>query len=385
MKEKLKILELCPFSAGICGVWQRVRQESIELIKKGYSVKIFSSNLEKGTDKIVSSRDKLNNEIDIYRFPAIKLGGESFMSWFKKEAEKEALEYMPDIIIAHNYRHLHTTKALRVARKLKKMGRKCRVFLVSHAPFERNETRTLMQRIIVWLYDKFIGRATINNFDKIIMISKWELPYLKGLNVDESKIVYIPNGIPEEFFLQKKYKKEENKILFLGRISPIKNLEVLIKAVSIKKDKSIAIEIVGPAEKEYLDKIKELVEKLNLKDRIVFSPPIYDLKDKIKKIDSAKIFVLPSKIEGMPQGLIEAMARGKIVIGSDCMAIKELIKENENGYLFKSDDYLDLAEKIDFVLKNKIKNREIKRNAMNFVKQFRWNYLINELERLIKS
>ena len=53
--KKLKILELCPYSAGGCGVWQRVKQESLELKKLGHDIKIFSSNFEKGTDKIIST------------------------------------------------------------------------------------------------------------------------------------------------------------------------------------------------------------------------------------------------------------------------------------------------------------------------------------------
>jgi hypothetical protein len=48
---KLKILEICPFSAGACGVWQRVKQKSIELAKKGYEVRVFSSYFEKETNK----------------------------------------------------------------------------------------------------------------------------------------------------------------------------------------------------------------------------------------------------------------------------------------------------------------------------------------------
>ena len=44
MLKKLKILELTNFSAGICGVWQRVKQESLELSKRGHTVIIFSSN-----------------------------------------------------------------------------------------------------------------------------------------------------------------------------------------------------------------------------------------------------------------------------------------------------------------------------------------------------
>src|SRR3989344_1448678 len=227
----MKILEVCPYSAGICGVWTRVLEESKRLSKLGFEIKIFSSNAVKGSNEIAPSHEKLG-KIEILRFPFKKLGGESFMSW---DFEKEALDYSPDIIFTHNYRHLHTTKCLKIVDKLRKKGKKCKVFLVTHAPFERKLTRTFLQNLIVKFYDLFIGRQTINKFDKILAITKWEMPYLLKLGAKKEKIIYIPNGISPEFFSLKKQAKkeqktgnfltnspkrgrvkEENKILFLG-------------------------------------------------------------------------------------------------------------------------------------------------------------------------
>src|SRR3989344_4472738 len=374
----MKILEVCPYSAGICGVWTRVLEESKRLSKLGFEIKIFSSNAVKGEDKIAPSREKIG-KIEILRFPFKKLGGESFMSW---DFEKEALDYSPNIIIAHNYRHLHTTKCLKIAERLRREGKKCKVFLVTHAPFERKLTRTFLQNLIVKFYDLFIGRQTINKFDKILAITKWKMPYLLKLGAKKEKIIYSPNGIPEEFFSLKKQTKEENKILFLGRISPIKNLEVLIKAMDFVKNKNILLEIAGPSEKNYFIKLKNLIQELGLNNQIKFSLPIYNLKEKIAKIDSCKIFILPSKMEGMPQSLIEAMAREKIVIGSDSLAIRDLIENGENGFLFEFNDPKDLAKKIDEALQQK--NSEIKKQARKSVEHFSWDKIIKKIVEVIQ-
>jgi len=370
----MKILELTNFSAGICGVWQRVKQESELLSKKGHNVMIFSSNAIKGSDEISAKEDKLG-KIRIRRFPFKKLGGESFMIW---NFEKEALDFRPDVIIAHGYRQLHTTKAFKIARKIKS-----KVFLVTHAPFvEGNFTRTLFAKLAVIFYDRFIGPKIINKFDKVIVITKWEIPYIKKLGAKDKKIVYIPNGIPEEFFNYKK-SKEEEKILFFGRISPIKNLEVLIEALYLIKNKKIILEVVGPAEEEYLRLLKKLVNEEKLEKRVFFSGPIYDLKEKIKKIDSAKIFVLPSKREGMPQALIESMSREKIVIASKNLGTRDLIEDGKNGLLFERGDSKDLARKINYILENgKSTNDEIRENAEKSVENFSWKKIILDLERL---
>ncbi|MEK6823646.1 MAG: glycosyltransferase family 4 protein [Nanoarchaeota archaeon] len=391
----MKILEVCPYSAGICGVFTRVLEESKRLSKLDFEVKIFSSNAVKGSNKIAPSCEKIG-KVEVFRFPFKKLGGESFMSW---DFEKEALEFEPEIIIAHSYRHLHTIRALKVAEILRRKGKKCKVFLVTHAPFERKLTRTFLQNLIVKFYDFFIGKKTINKFDKIFAITKWEIPYLIKLGVKKEKIEYIPNGISEIFFKQKK-SKEENKILFLGRISSIKNLEILISAMPLIKDKNIILEIVGPAEENYLKKLKLLIKSLKLESRIIFFKPIYNLKEKIKKIDSCKIFVLPSKSEGMPQSLIEAMAREKIVVASDILASRDLItaktgnfsnnsssgksqiKDKENGFLFKNGNAKNLAEKINFALSEK-NNEKIKKQARKSVENFSWNKVIKKIEKLI--
>ena len=371
----MRILELTNYSSGGCGVYARVKQEAEMFAKRGNEVMILSSNLDKGSNKIVASEDKIG-DIQIFRYPATKLGGESFMLWLKGEAFKKALEFNPDIIIAHNYRHPHTTKALTLCDNvsLKNKPKHCKIFLVTHAPFvEGNITRTKLQTFLVDSYDKFIGRWNINKFDKILAISHWEIPSLLALGAEKERIVYSPNGIPEEFFTLPTQSKEENKILFLGRVAPKKRLQDLIACIPYLKDKDIKIEIVGPQEEEYF----QMIKGLDKTGRVTFSPAIYDLKEKIKKIDSCRIFVLPSRVEGMPQSLVEGLVRNRTCIGSDSIAIRDIIQDNRNGYLFEFDNPVSLAGKINYALEHPLSGRAS-------VRKFNWNILIEKMEALWK-
>jgi glycosyltransferase involved in cell wall biosynthesis len=369
----MRILEICLFSAGIDGVFSRVKEESLRLAKRN-EVLIISSNLTKGSKEIADSEENLG-KVKIKRFPAKIIGGESYMN-FSNENEmiETAKEFNPDIIMAHCYRHKSVDLALSIA---KLTGKKC--FLVTHAPFATDENRSLMAKLYVRFYDRFIGPKKLKQFDKIIAITKWEMPYLKKLGINEDKVEYIPNGIPQEFFdIKKINSRDENKILFLGRVSPIKDLEVLIKALNISKN--IRLEIVGPAEEGYLNKLKKLINEFDLTKRISFCAPIFDLNEKIRKIDSAKIFILPSKREAMPQSLIEAMARGKIVIASDNLGTRDLIVDGENGYLFAVGNEGDLANKINLIPEDKIG-----KNAKKSVEQFSWNKVMKKIEELIEQ
>jgi glycosyltransferase involved in cell wall biosynthesis len=375
----MKILELTNFSAGACGVWMRVKQESELLVKKGHIVKVFSSNFVKGTNEIAKDKEKLG-KIEIKRFKALMPGrkplhfipgGESYMFWDFRQMMKEVKKFQPQVIIAHSYSHPHTLFALRAAKLTK-----ARVFLVTHAPFDISGNRSFWGHKARWFFDFFIGKNSLNKFDRIIAITKWEMPILEKLNVPKEKIVYIPNGIPKEFFIQKK-SKEEKKVLFLGRIAPIKDLETLIRASKLLPN--VNIELVGPAEEKYLAHLKSL----NPPPSFIFLPPVYDLKKKIEKIDSAKIFVLPSIRESMPQSLIEAMAREKIVIASNNLGAKELIEDGKNGFFFEIGNEKQLAEKISFALKKDL--LEIKRQAKKSVEKFSWDKIIGDIERLITN
>ena len=157
----MRILEICLYSAGIDGVFARVKQEALLLAEKGHEVRIFSSNFIKGAKGRASENDKVEN-VMIKRFSARKLGGESYMAWSNK-LEKEIGKFKPDAIIAHSYRHTHTVIVSRIA---KEIGAKC--FLVTHAPFG-NENRSLLATFYIELFhDPFVGKSTLKRFDKII-------------------------------------------------------------------------------------------------------------------------------------------------------------------------------------------------------------------------
>lgn len=366
----MKILEITAFSAGICGVWTRVLSES-ELLAKNHDVYVFSSNIFRGTgeDKIAKPYEEINN-IKIKRFPTFFNFGENTFFW---NFEKQALKLKPDLIITHAYRQYYSTKALNIAKKLN-----ISCILVTHAPFLDKKLRSWKLNLAVFLYDNFIGKRIINSYNKIIAITNWETPYLLKLNTKRKNITLIPNGIPDEFFRLKK-SKEENKILFLGRVAPIKDLETLIRAM---KYIPLKLDIVGPVEEDYKVKLDTLIKSLNLKN-VKFLPPIYDLKGKIKLIDNHEIFILPSKREAMPQSLIEAMARGKIVISSNNPGGEEIISDNKNGFLFKIGDYHELSKLINKIQKmKKSQKTKIKLNAKNFAKQFSWNKLIKKIENI---
>jgi len=361
----MKILEITEFSAGICGVWTRVIAESKEFAKSGYKVTVFSSNIEKGTGKEVKCEDEING-IKIKRFRGKKTIISKNVTSF--DFESELIKENPDIVITHLI-HPHSFKALKICLK-----NNIPCYLVTHAPF--NVERRFPLNLATKIYYSLKVASQLDKFTKIIAITKWEMPYLANLGITKNKIEYIPNGISSEFFSQKRIKPKKG-VLFLGRIAPIKNLEALVKAARLLP--KISFSIVGSAEKDYLKKLQILAK--NLKNIKIY-PPVYDISKKIRLIDEHKIFVLPSKREAMPQALLEAMSRGKIVISSDTEGGKELIKDKKNGLLFDIGDYKSLAKIINSNLKG---NKKLQNNALRDSRKYSWSNLIKSYILLFKK
>ncbi len=378
LSHSMKILELTTYSAGGCGVAARVLHEAELLARQGHEVRVFSTSVVKGTC-ITASAHEAREHVHIQRFPSLKLGGESFTYW---NFTKAALAFKPDIIIAHAYRHTHTTRALRIARML---GIPC--ILVTHAPFTTpGSQRSLLAKCSIAFYDAFIGPRTLKQFTKIIAITHWERAALASLGVPKSKITYLPNGIPDLFFTQKPAKEQKNKILYFGRLAPVKDLETLIHALSRMNNKSATLELAGPAEAPYLARLKTLVSRLGIQGRVSFTPALYNLTKKIKKLDSARVYVLPSKREGMPQSLIEALSRSRIAIASDNLGARDLIQHEKNGFLFPISNAPALAALLDKALAlSSTQEAKIKNNARASVKQFAWSKLIKQLDALLQK
>jgi len=360
--DKMRILQLCEFSSGICGVWQRVKQEAAEFIKRGHEVHVFSSNLAKGTDELVKAYEEKQG-IKIHRFPVKFRFGENALSW---DFGEKALKLRPDIIITHLYRHPHSHKAIKIAKKIRA---KC--FLVTHAPFVDKRLRSWRLNLLVLLYDSLFGKVILNSYTKVIAITKWEIPYLLKLGCRKKNVVYLPNGLPEEFFKTKI--KKGKRIFFIGRIAPIKNLELLVNTASNLRMK---LTIIGPLQKGYILETKNADLK----------PPIHNLKKKICEIDKYEIFVLPSYSEAFGQSLLEAMARGKMCISSNTQGGKEIIENNKNGFLFETGNKEQLRRIIMNIQNMPEKEKaKVRRNARRTAEMFNWPPLIKKWERLFEK
>jgi glycosyltransferase involved in cell wall biosynthesis len=164
---------------------------------------------------------------------------------------------------------------------------------------------------------------------------------------DWRKIIIIGHGIDTEIFKRdEKIQKIKNSILYLGRISPIKNVDILIEAVKLldKEGIDFVLNIVGEAgekDREYFEKIKNLSKDLEIKGKIKFLGKVQNYKTP-EIYNQNEIFVNLSPSGLFDKTILEAMACETLVL--TCNETFQDILEKK--YLFKRGDPQDLAEKI---------------------------------------
>jgi glycosyltransferase involved in cell wall biosynthesis len=225
---------------------------------------------------------------------------------------------------------------------LKKIGHIKKVIFIQHTTFE---IMSYNERLTTNI---FISIADHN----IFLNDKSLIYYSKKLYSYSDKMILIPNGVDHITF-NKNFIKESDKQFKIGMISRMsihKDFDTLILA--FKKlnleypDINLSIGGDGP-EKE---KILKLIKSENLVDKVSYLG-LLNQAQSINFYRNIDIFILSSKTEAFGMVILEAMACGIPVIGSNVNGVNFIIKDNVNGLLFEMGNVDDLVSKI-LLLKN---------------------------------
>jgi len=219
--------------------------------------------------------------------------------------------------------------------------------------------------------------------DYIITVSKGYLQHF--YNKGRTRFIsYLPNGIHleglanyvDDQLLEKWGLRKGEFVLYVGRITPEKDLATLIEAFNKINLPSLKLVIAGSAsfkKDEYLESLK----KISSKD--IFFLGQLNKKELSVLYSNCALFVIPSIYEGLPNALLEAMSFKCRILASNIDAHKE-IGLDEKDY-FNVQDSKDLADKI----KQKTTDN-IKRNYLEIiVKNYNWDNIAQSTYKIYKS
>lgn len=155
-------------------------------------------------------------------------------------------------------------------------------------------------------------------------------------------------------------------VSFIGRISVEKAPDIFVElAKKLSKDKNLFFIMAGPGPlyDEMLDKVK----RLGLEDR-VWMPGSVNTKEFLSFTD---ILVVPSRIDGRPNIILEALSLGVPVVASDIGGIPFLVKDGETGFLCPREDVEMLCEKVKILSRE----RELRTKMGRYAREFAVNNL----------
>jgi glycosyltransferase involved in cell wall biosynthesis len=164
------------------------------------------------------------------------------------------------------------------------------------------------------------------------------LPISCGIDLQR---LYSNPDVDKELFCQR-YGLDASKknFLFFGRIDGEKCIDLLLRAMQLLDRDDIRLVIAGHGKVE--GKLRQLTTALNINHRVRFTGfiPAEDVPGLMNSVD---VFVMPSEAELLSISTLEAMACGRPVLLANALALPELVRYGENGYLFKPGDVKDLV------------------------------------------
>ncbi|HUT22487.1 MAG TPA: glycosyltransferase [Candidatus Bipolaricaulota bacterium] len=284
------------------------------------------------------------------------------------------------IIVYYRIKHktkilfcLSLTEKILITPMAKLLGYK--VIWQEHVSIERWLTKNPYR----FLYQWWSRLATV------VCVSEFVKKELEKIKVKNVKVIYNGIDLSKKFFQEdiyqnladKNYSDFEKKhfnVCSISRLSHEKNLGLLIKAIGELKTEIPDIHLTIIGEGPSRQDLEGLIDILKIKDSVVlfgFQENVYEW------LEDFDLFVLPSKKEAFGIAILEAMLAKVPVIAANVGGLPEIIKNNENGLLFETDNVQDLKQAILKLYNNPDLAKKFKAAGLETARNFSMEKMID--------
>jgi glycosyltransferase EpsD len=201
--------------------------------------------------------------------------------------------------------------------------------------------------------------------------------------VKKKKIVILPTGINlKKFQSWKNIRKElgisdkEFVLVYAGLIVPRKGIDIMLRTFKKLNNENVKLLLVGdgPNKKKYIS----MAYKLGIQNKVKFLGWRKDIPSILRSSDA---LFLPSRGEGLPGIVMEAMASGLPVVASNIPCIPDLVEDGKNGVLCKKDDVDYFAYGINNMISDKSLVKMAEASKLK-IKNFGWDLLLPKYRKL---
>jgi 1,2-diacylglycerol 3-alpha-glucosyltransferase len=341
-------------------------KESFE--KKGHETFIFAPRVESYQDE----------EANIFRYHSINLTHRvkyPVAIPLSLRAGQAITAFKPDII------HLHHPFVLSLPAIIYAAKLKIPKVLTIHTQYERYAY--YVSPIPHVITNEAIRRIIFNLSDKVDIITtpSQSMKDLIGNYKIKKEVAVIPNAIDINLFREKDEQEiallrkelqispDDIVILYLGRVSLEKNIDKIIKALAIIRDKKIDnFKFIVVGDGTAVKQLNSLADSLGLTEKVKFVGAIE--REKVRHYyQIGDIFSFSSTSETFGMVIIEALASGLPVLAVKAPGAVDIITDGLDGILVEDDVY-QFAEQLENLIKNRELRQELSSNALQTVKRY---------------
>ena len=245
-----------------------------------------------------------------------------------------------------------------------------------------------------WIYMRMIQSHILKFTDALHALTNEEMKSISKLGY-KTPVFVAPNGVDSSQFEYLPDKSEflaaypdllgKRVILFMGRLHPIKGLDVLARSYAslLPKFKDVALLVVGPDEDGTQKRMEAILKTSPALRSTVFTGMLTG-KSKLAALACADLFVLSSSSEGFSTGILEALAAGlPVVISKQCNFPE--VSEYDAGFVVEPND-ASVTEAISTLLSDNQLRTRMGRNGRNLVREkYAWNVVAVSMAGFYRS
>lgn len=267
--------------------------------------------------------------------------------WSARKKAREILDVVqPDVV------HFQSAVVLGRAMAREAHARGIRVIGTNHLMMENMVEHSLLPKPLqdvaaeLWWKD---ARETFAMASALTTPTRRAADFLEK-NARVEHVLAISCGLRVSDYTPDFSPKAEQRMLFVGRVTGEKHIDVLLRAVQRLQQAGrtrIRLDIVGGGDQK--SNLEKLARQLGIEGLTTFHGYVDDA-DLKRLFTRSTVFAMPSTAELQSIATMEAMSSGLPVVAADAMALPHLVHTGENGYLFTPGDDADLADKLGRVL-----------------------------------
>jgi GalNAc-alpha-(1->4)-GalNAc-alpha-(1->3)-diNAcBac-PP-undecaprenol alpha-1,4-N-acetyl-D-galactosaminyltransferase len=239
-----------------------------------------------------------------------------------------------------------------------------------------------------WLWYR-LRRLCYSSAFTVVSVSRAIDGHFSWLSTHRRAVIYNPFP-PIESGVPRAAAPDRPRLVSMGRLSHVKGFDVLLRAFARIAGRFPEWQLLIVGDGELRDELRRLSDELVLGDQVVFAGAV---SEPLATLQQAQLFVMPSRYEGFPNALGEALSCGLPVIAADCPSrpsrvwhpggVRELVRDGVDGLLVPPEDPAALAHAMASLMADPEKRQRLASRAREVAERFAFERILDEWELLL--